>query len=125
MSNLIMRTGAFCLAVACLGLHQGCTPPEHYYWGGYDASLYSLAKDPSKFQKYGVELQDIIKTGEKNNNVPPGIYAEYGYFLLASGKNTEAVVCFQKEKEKWPSVSLLMDRMITVATSSKPSVKEG
>lgn len=121
----LLNLGAACLALAGLGLSQGCVPPEHYSWGNYDASLYTLAKDPAKFQKYGEDLLAIIERGERNKSVPPGIYAEYGYFLLANGKNGEAVPYFQKEKERWPGSELLMERMIRISTTTKPDAAKG
>lgn len=46
------------------------------------------------------------------SKLPPGIYAEYGYFLVASGKTDEGVEMFQKEKQLYPQSHVFMDRLI-------------
>lgn len=104
------------LTILCLALAQGCKPPQQYAWGSYESSLYRLAKDPTSFEDYGAKLLHQIQNGEAARQVPPGIYAEYGFFLLVSNKKTEAVLYFQKEKDKWPEAILLMDRMIKMAS---------
>jgi len=108
------------LLAFCLLFVFGCKAPEKYNWGRYEASLYQVAKDPTSLQDYGENLAQQILTGEANNQVPPGIYAEYGYFLFVSKKNSEAVTYFQKEKTKWPESSFLMDKMIKASTAPPP-----
>lgn len=102
------------LAVPAL-LWTACKPPEMYHWGKYEDSLYRIAKDPAAMDRYGENLLVQINAAEGLNKVPPGIYAEYGYFLLARKRGDEAVVFFRKEKERWPESAVLMDRMIASA----------
>ncbi|HLO67140.1 MAG TPA: DUF4810 domain-containing protein [Holophaga sp.] len=107
------------LAVPAL-LWTACKPPEMYHWGKYEDSLYKIAKDPTAMDRYGENLIVQINAAEGLNKVPPGIYAEYGYFLLARKRGEEAVVFFRKEKERWPESAVLMDRMIASA-APKPA----
>jgi hypothetical protein len=95
-----------------LAISTACAPPTLYQWGNYEGSLYQLMKDPTSFDKYGLALNDQIVKTEATGNIPPGIYAEYGYYVVASRKHSEAIVWFEKEKSKWPESTLLMDKMI-------------
>ena len=107
------------VALLCLGFNQGCKPAQTgtYRWGGYETSLHALAKDPAYFNQYGANLLKLLQDGEGSGKVPPGLYAEYGYFLLVSQKAPEAVLYFQKEKERWPESGFFMDRMIKLAAA--------
>src|SRR5208283_2675503 len=96
----------------CAGFSVGCKKPDLYVWGNYEPSLYSLAKNPAAMEKYGESLRILIVKGEAKQKVPPGIYAEYGYYLIQVKKQDEALKYFQKEKERWPESTVLMDRMI-------------
>lgn len=112
------------LAVTLLSLPLfGCVAPSKYVWGNYDGSLYGYYKDSTKMEAHVAEIENIIKSAEKNNKkVAPGIHAEYGYFLMQHGKSTEAAVQFEKEKTGWPESAQLMSSMIKIAVSqsSKP-----
>jgi len=80
--------------------------------------LYNYYKDAAKSAEHTAELQKIILDSEKTQGkVAPGIHAEYGYFLMQQGKSNEAVSQFEIEKTKWPESTLLMNNMITIATS--------
>jgi len=104
------------LAVAFGGL--GCGATTMYHWGDYEDSLYDYYKNPAEVEELTETLAVIIEKGEPDGRVPPGIYAEYGYLLLVSGKAGEAMVYFQKERNTWPESCKLMDKMITMAKAS-------
>jgi hypothetical protein len=100
----------------------GCNrPTQTYEWGKYESSLYTLMKDPTSLDKYGIALQKQIKNGEESNKVPPGIYAEYGYFLTVTNQPGEAIKYYEKEKQRWPESARLMDKMIMNCKSPKPT----
>ena len=99
----------------------GCRPATTYEWGNYEGSLYTLMKDPTSMTKYGNSLQRVIEDGEGSGRVPPGIYAEYGYFLYVNNQPGEAVKYFEKEKQRWPESGRLMDKMISNSRSPKPN----
>jgi len=104
----------FVMAVGLIG----CATPPMYHWGNYEHSLYQYYKHPEDESKIAESLATIIKDGEVDGRVPPGIYAEYGYFLLSSGHSGEAITYFKKEKKIWPESSMLMDKMIGSAKHS-------
>ena len=110
---------AFVVALGGLLVLVGCKPAQTYEWGNYEGSLYSLMKDPSSLEKYGLTLQRQIVNGEGSGKVPPGIYAEYGYFLSVTNQPGEATKYFEKEKQRWPESARLMDKMILNCKSPK------
>jgi len=101
----------------------GCaTHVQRYTWGSYDPSLYAYYKDPAKEAALEQSLAASISVADSNQGqVPPGIYAEYGYLQLQQGKNAVAVEFFNKEKAHWPESTVFMDRMIKVAATSSPA----
>jgi hypothetical protein len=98
----------------------GCvTNHQRYGWGSYDPSLYAYYKDPAKEAAFAESLAAIISTADSNHaQVPPGIYAEYGYLQLQEGKNLAAVELFKQEESHWPESKVFMDRMIKVASAA-------
>lgn len=112
---------AVALSLVALFALVGCKPPQTYEWGNYEGSLYTLMKDPTSLDKYGRSLQKQIQDGEGSAKVPPGIYAEYGYFLTVTNQPGEAVKYFEKEKQRWPESTRLMDKMILGCKSPKPT----
>lgn len=96
----------------------GCAPTTMYHWGNYESKLYKHYKNPAKVERLAEALAKIIKDGESEDKVPPGIYAEYGYLLLITGHTGEAIPYFEKEKLRWPESTVLMDKMISSAKDS-------
>jgi hypothetical protein len=87
-----MKTGRLLGAVIASALVVGCAAPSKYSWGNYDRSLYSYYKDTTKSEEHLAELASIIEAAESNQaKVAPGLHAEYGYFLMQSGKSDQAV----------------------------------
>lgn len=97
-----------------------CSPPTLYQWGDYENSLYKLMKDPTSLTKYGESLHEQITSAESKGKVPPGIYAEYGYYLLTTQKNNDAIIWFEKEKSKWPESTFFMEKMILICKNPTP-----
>lgn len=98
---------------------SGCATQGNYYWGGYEGALYSYYKDATKLPELSESLKETISTAERTKKpVPPGVYAERGFLLYQQGKSTEAIPFFEKEKNKWPESTKLMNSMIQMA--SKP-----
>ena len=96
-------------AVALAGCATG--PKPIYEWGSYQPSLlkYTKTADAAEFEK---ELLETIEKGEKGGKVPPGVYAELGYLLMANQRASEAVVWFKKERDAFPESAVLMNKMV-------------
>lgn len=95
-----------------------CAPPTLYHWGNYENSLYQLMKEPTSLTKYGESLHEQITSAESRGKVPPGVYAEYGYYLLTTQNNNDAIIWFEKEKLKWPESAFFMDKMILICKNT-------
>lgn len=118
-----MKTKRLILLAGIFMILTGCAT-QQYYWGDYEKSLYKYYKNPGNIDDLTENLADTIERGERKNKVPPGIYAEYGYVLLAQGKAKEAIIYFNKEKEKWPESTHLMNIMIRTANSGQKNKPE-
>ena len=89
------------------------TTQPKYDWGGYEDALHGYYKDATKQPRLAAELATAIAASEASARpVAPGLYAEYGYLLMQSGRKQEAAVLFRKEKQRWPESSALMDVML-------------
>jgi hypothetical protein len=83
----------------------GCVPQTLYYWNNYSQTLYNYKKNPSDeaLTKHMKSLETIIKKSEMlNRAVPPGVYCEYGYYLVQSGNITAGQEYFNLEVQKYP-----------------------
>ena len=110
--------------LAALGVTGCATTPTMYYWGDYSKSLYAYKKDPGEetWLAQKKSLDDIIATSKaKNLRVPPGVYAELGYFYLKSGDAGKAIQYFDLESEAYPESQVLMGRLIAAAEKRQSS----
>jgi hypothetical protein len=112
-------------SLAALAVLAGCAAPQNKYdWGNYEQSLYEYYKAPANTQALLLSLNTTITNAEANKRtVAPGLYAEYGFLLMQSGKPKEAIAYFEKEKSKWPESAALMNRMVAAA-AAKPATAE-
>lgn len=90
----------------------GCAPKTMYTWDRYDKSLYKYYKNPTELEDFRLNLVYVIEKAEKRGNIPPGIYAEYGYVLFEQKQYQESIVYFEKEKAAWPESVVIMNKMI-------------
>lgn len=107
-----------CLLLAVL-LGACETQQGLYDWGEYEPRLYAYYKDPDDLEPLMADLESTLAAGEETQRVPPGLYAEYGYFLMTKKRHDEAIAYFNKEKTAWPESSVLMDKMIGFAGATR------
>ncbi|MFV0347444.1 MAG: DUF4810 domain-containing protein [Halodesulfovibrio sp.] len=114
-----MRKLIILLSLASLALLTGCGGGKQMYdWCNYSNTYYDVAKnDCTETQtKHLAELERIMNVAaEKNLEVPPGIYAEYGFLLFKSGKAANSLQWYAKEKALYPESGVFMD-MLTRAS---------
>ena len=97
-----------------------------YYWGNYSSTLYDYTKAPSATTELAhIEtLKDIVdKSNEKNLKVPPGIFAELGYFSAKRDETNLAIAYYDEEARLYPESKILLERLM--ASSNKESGNEG
>lgn len=113
-----MRSIFVCLL---LTLFVGCAPKTMYSWGNYDNALYDYYKNPTELEEFRMDLDKIISRAEIRGNVPPGLYAEYGYVLFEQKNYRQAIMFFEKEKTLWPESVVIIDKMIENANKAMAS----
>lgn len=98
-----------------IGCQQPVEPPL-YIWGDYVKTSTEYGMNGQKkevLEKHVQELAKIIEeSGEKNQRVAPGIYAEYGQILFETAKKEEAKKYFLLEKSIYPESAQFIDRII-------------
>lgn len=102
------------ILVLLVAAASGCASQSTlYHWGGYDTALYGHYRNPAEREAWIEALKTaILEAEQQGRRVPPGLYAEFGYALLEEGKRKEAVAYFEKEQQKWPESTALMQKMI-------------
>jgi len=94
----------------------GCaTQKPLYNWGNYQDVSYQYMKNNTEedLDKLLVTYQYLIdnqKVGRKV--VPPGICADYGYFLIKNGKFDEGLTMMKMEIELYPESSVFIEGII-------------
>ncbi len=102
----------FCCFMFFTLLLAGCTPPDLFYWGGYEDSLYERYVENDTGQTEAHLQESIAEAQRGNQRVPPGLYADYGFMLYKHGDKSAAINFFDKEKKLYPESSLLMTKLI-------------
>lgn len=89
----------------------GCVPPPLYLWGDYEDTLYErYANEDAAEQE--ARLRETVVAAELKSQVPPGIYADYGFMLYRRGDYASAIDYFEKEKRHFPESAALMSKLI-------------
>ena len=117
-----MKIKSIILSVLILALYSCSTYTGLYYYGKYSHTLYEFKKEPSEeqLQIHIDELKNIIETsGEKNLRVPPGIYAELGYYYSQQEKFDDAIALYNLEAATYPESSKFMKTLIDTVSSMK------
>lgn len=103
------------LSIATSLIVIGCaSPSKTFYWGNYSSTLYDFKKGPDEktLTEHRKQLLLIIETSEKKKSkVPPGVYAEYGYFFLKEGKEADGMSYLDKEIETYPESGVFIKRI--------------
>jgi hypothetical protein len=111
MNNLLV------FFIICLLFTSCVSQKELYFWDKYDVSSYLYLKNIDE-----KSTQDLITTYEviiaKQNGirkvVPPGIYADYGFILLQTGKTEKGNLMLQEEINLYPESKIFIDRIFKI-----------
>ena len=93
----------------------GCTTKNLIYdWGDYSSTLYNYKKDRDEetYKAHKNELLILITGSHQGNKrVPPGVYAEYGYYLLKEGKENDGMEYLDKEAATYPESVVFIQKL--------------
>lgn len=118
MSNLITQhrkiLGAM-FAVITLSMTSCTTTQPLYSWHKYENAAYQNSKkntDKTE-QEFIKQITKVINTQNGTRGVvPPGVYAEYGFYLYKKGQKNEGIAMMKKEIETYPESSQYISRII-------------
>jgi hypothetical protein len=106
------------LGVACLALFvlMGCasTSTSTFFWGDYSETLYDYKKEPDEktLKAHRDQLFLIItKSPTMNKKIPPGVCAEYGYYLIKEGKEQEGMQYLDQEMTMYPESVVFIQKL--------------
>ncbi|MDR1973691.1 MAG: DUF4810 domain-containing protein [Bacteroidales bacterium] len=99
-----------------------CAPKALYSFYDYDNMSYKFLKnqDDKTIEDFMKCYQQIInKQKGARNIVPPGVYADYGFFLYQKGENKEAIEMLNKEISFYPESKPFIGRIIKMIKDEK------
>lgn len=102
--------------LSILTLLVSCAPTKMYYWGKYDQAMYQYNKKQTEDTKLNLlsVYEDIIKKKDKGtrNEVPPGVYADYGYLLIQEGQIDKGKEMLEKEISLYPESKKIVEYIL-------------
>jgi hypothetical protein len=101
----------------------GCQPAKAtFYWGDYSSTLYNMKKNPDDktLELHKKEILNVIETSNKQKQqIPPGVFAEYGYILLKAGDEPGGMEYLDKELKLYPESQVFITRIKAEYSRSK------
>ena len=111
-----MKIKSFFLCLIIIFLYSCATGPKPlYYYGKYSHTLYEYKKSLSEeqLQNHINELHKIIDTSMKRKlRIPPGIYAELGFYYYKKENFENAIKYYSLESETYPESKKFMQTLI-------------
>jgi hypothetical protein len=108
------RVALVFLALVSMLALSGCRSA----WSEYDDSLYEAFRSPGPeaYKAHSELLRRVIEESESDKGIPPpGVYAEYGYYLARLGRAAEAKKYFKAEVGAYPESAAfcqVLERMV-------------
>ncbi len=96
---------------------SSCSASKQLYsWSNYEKATYSYLKKEDEKSIEGVidEYTKIISDQKKGVRgiPPPGIHADYGFFLMKQGNIRDAKLNLKKEISIYPESKIFIDRIL-------------
>lgn len=110
-----MKKLFFIVCVSALTMISCAPKTTLYTWNGYDNSSYNYLKNrDEKSQTELIETYNKIISKQKGtrNTVPPGIYADYGFLLVQSGKVNEGIKMLKMEVSLYTESAKFVNNII-------------
>lgn len=123
--NSLNRELRLVFVVLILTIFSGCATQEDiYYWGNYENLVYGMYAEPGSADPLAQVEQltaDIEEAANNGKPVPPGVYAHLGMMYAHLGEMDAAMAALNTEKELYPESTILVDGMISRATTQEES----
>ena len=94
---------------------SSCATPGLYSWNKYEQASYNYLKkaDEKSIDQIMKQYQKIIKKQKgTRKTTPPGMYADYGFFLIQRGDIKNGKVNLNKEISLYPESKVFIDRIL-------------
>ncbi len=102
-------------SITALILSSCSAPTNLYTWSKYEKSSYNYLKNNDEKSNANLEeeYKNIIKKQKGIRGiVPPGVYADYGFFLLQANRVDEGKAMLTKEMELYPESKIFLGKII-------------
>ncbi len=127
IKNLGAAASAFllvCMLASCLSA-KNADKGGPYNWDEYSTVTYDYVrnKDDESRKKMTESYKKIMENqdGEAGiGQVPPGIYADYGYMLVDEGNEEEGLIYLKKEVELYPMSEPFLSKIIARIEENNP-----
>tara|TARA_S200000501_G_C20693212_1_gene686110 strand:- start:518 stop:865 length:348 start_codon:yes stop_codon:yes gene_type:complete len=104
------------LILISLFFNSCSTPKGLYSWSKYEKATFDYLKneDEKSIDRVMKEYRKIISDQKKGTRgiTPPGVHADFGFFLLQKGKMKEAKENLNKEIILYPESKIFIDRIL-------------
>ena len=99
-------------------LLTSCAPKMLYSWGNYDDISYKYLKNgDAKSTEQLIKTYQLLIDKQKGTRrtVPPGIYADYGFILLQTGRTVEGKAMLNKEIRIYPESKVFINNILNIS----------
>jgi hypothetical protein len=95
---------------------NSCSSPKGLYtWDKYEQASYNYLKkaDEKSSEKIMEQYKKVLNKQKGTRKVaPPGMHADYGYFLIQNGNLKEGKANLMKEIALYPESKIFIDRIL-------------
>lgn len=115
-----VKNGILLLATSVFlsGLVSCASNPKLYDWGSYNDKCYDYSRNPSEWNRKLLvnQFERIMdhQTFGQRKEVPPGIFADYGFFLIQDGETSEGLKYLRMEMELYPESSQFLKKVVAM-----------
>ncbi len=93
-----------------------------YSWSKYESVSYAYLKSKNDKSTKAL-LEDykkiVAKQTGSRKQVPPGVYADYGFLLIQNGRTAEGRAFLKKEIAIYPESKIFIDRILLMTEQEK------
>ncbi len=125
-SKLLLVPAAIllCMLTSCLSASDA-DKNRAYNWDEYSTVTYDYVRNKDdesrkKMTEQYKKIMELNKGDADSSQVPPGIYADYGFMLVEEGNEEEGVEYLKKEMELYPMSEPFLRKIIERIEENNP-----